>query len=108
MAGDGSPEPLRRYVTRGSDSAVQHLFKSDEAADDVRARYRAHLRSWPVPNEHMTVSTREGDTFVVASGPESAPSVVPLHGTMSNAAAWSREVATWAQGPPYRSQREGH
>lgn len=81
---------------KAAGSAVQHVFKSDESAGNVRAQYRDHLRSWPVPNEHLIVSTREGETFVVASGPKDAPAVLLLHGTMSNAAVWVREVATLA------------
>jgi pimeloyl-ACP methyl ester carboxylesterase len=41
--------------------------------------------------------TREGETFVVASGPREAPALLLLHGSGTNAAMWRGEVATWAR-----------
>ncbi|MBX3015657.1 MAG: alpha/beta hydrolase [Caldilineaceae bacterium] len=79
------------------DQPTPHNFKSVQAAAEVHKRYQAYLRLWPVPNEQLYLSTRQGETFVVASGPIGAPPVVLLHGTMSNAASWLREVGTWAK-----------
>lgn len=75
---------------------ASHVFKSDQAARAVLDRYKDYLRHWPVPSEQLYVQTREGNTFVVASGPKDAPPVVLLHGTMANAAMWIREVVSWA------------
>jgi pimeloyl-ACP methyl ester carboxylesterase len=75
---------------------ASHVFKSDQAANAVLDRYKDYLRHWPVPNEQLYVQTREGNTFVVASGPRDPPPVVLLHGTMANAAMWIREVVSWA------------
>lgn len=80
-----------------TNQAVPSVFKSEEAAEEVRRRYQELLRLWPVPNEQLYIPTRQGDTFVVASGPKDAPPLVLLHGTMANAAAWMREVATLAR-----------
>ena len=71
-----------------------HVFRSEKAASEVRTHYKECLRLWPVPNEQLYISTSQGNTFVVASGPECAPAVVLLHGTMANAAAWMCEVGT--------------
>lgn len=79
------------------DHTTPHIFKSEQAANEVLNRYKEYLCLWPVPNEQLYIPTRQGKTFVVASGPKSAPPVVLLHGTMSNAAAWMREVVTWAK-----------
>ncbi|HML21552.1 MAG TPA: alpha/beta hydrolase [Aggregatilinea sp.] len=73
------------------------VFKSAHAESEVLNRYKEHLRLWPVPNEQSYIPTRQGNTFVVASGPKSAPPIVLLHGTMSNAASWMREVVTWVK-----------
>jgi pimeloyl-ACP methyl ester carboxylesterase len=78
------------------DQTAPSVYKSAQAAKEVRDRYRAVLRLWPVANEQLTLPTRQGETFVVASGPTGAPPVVLLHGTMSNAASWMREVGTLA------------
>lgn len=74
-----------------------HIYKSEQAADEARNRYAECLRSWPVANQQRYIATRQGKTFVVACGPDSAPPVVLLHGTMSNAAAWMHEVVRWAK-----------
>ena len=75
---------------------MRAIYKSMEGKCLVLERYDAFLKRWPVPNEQLYVQTREGNTFVVASGPKDAPPVVLLHGTMANAAMWIREVVSWA------------
>jgi hypothetical protein len=44
------------------------IYRSAADAAEVESRYLELLRSWPVPKEALTVPTREGETFVVASG----------------------------------------
>ncbi len=73
------------------------IFKSEAAAVEVQTRYKELLRLWPVPNEQLHIPTRQGKTFVVASGPKDAPPLLLLHGTMANAAAWMQEIVTWAK-----------
>ena len=75
---------------------MEGVYKSGEAANRVHDQYRRYLSSWPVPNEQLFIPTREGETFVVASGPKHAPPVVLLHGTMAMTAMWMREVQLWA------------
>ncbi|MBA9003928.1 alpha/beta fold hydrolase [Thermomonospora cellulosilytica] len=72
------------------------VFTSAAGARAVRDRYRELLAGWPVPAEHRTVPTREGDTFVVACGPPGAPPVVLLHGAGSNALTWAGDAAVWS------------
>jgi pimeloyl-ACP methyl ester carboxylesterase len=45
----------------------------------------------------MRVQTREGETFVIASGPEPAPAVVLLHGTAFNSVMWMGDIVSWAK-----------
>jgi pimeloyl-ACP methyl ester carboxylesterase len=73
------------------------VFASDAGRQAVEQRYREILRHWPVPYEHLTVATREGDTFVVACGPPDAPPLLLLHGSGSNSAMWMGDVAVWAR-----------
>jgi pimeloyl-ACP methyl ester carboxylesterase len=61
----------------------------------VHQRYRALLERWPVPSEHLTVPTRLGETFVVASGPTGGPPLVLLHGSGSTSAMWLGDVASY-------------
>lgn len=73
------------------------IFTSLEAAREVEARYRAVLNDWPVANTQLTLPTRQGDTFVVACGPMTAPPLILLHGSMGNAAVWMFDAALWSK-----------
>jgi pimeloyl-ACP methyl ester carboxylesterase len=73
------------------------IFRSEQGATEVLNRYKDYLRLWPIPNKHLYIPTRQGKTFVVASGSTSAPPIILLHGTMSNAGSWMHEVVTLAK-----------
>ncbi|MBE1530961.1 alpha/beta fold hydrolase [Actinomadura algeriensis] len=73
------------------------IYKSETGERELLRRYRAHLAGWPVPAGHVRVPTREGETFVVVSGPEGAPPVVLLHGSGANATMWRDDVAAWSR-----------
>jgi pimeloyl-ACP methyl ester carboxylesterase len=73
------------------------IYASAEGALAIEQRYRGVLERWPVPSEHLTVPTCEGDTFVVACGPPDAPPVVLLHGAGANSAMWMGDVASWSR-----------
>jgi pimeloyl-ACP methyl ester carboxylesterase len=75
---------------------VSEIWKSAEGARAVRERTQAFLAHWPVPSRQLRVPTREGETFVVACGAESAPPLVLLHGSGSNSVMWMGDVAAWA------------
>jgi pimeloyl-ACP methyl ester carboxylesterase len=76
---------------------VNGIYTSAAGARAVGQRYRELLATWPVAAEHLRVPTREGETFVVASGPPDAPPLVLLHGSGSNALVWAADVATWSE-----------
>lgn len=73
------------------------IYKSEAGASEIRQRYREVLATWPVPAEHVRVPTREGETFVVVSGPEDAPPVLLLHGSGANTTQWQADVPSWAR-----------
>lgn len=73
------------------------IYKSVAGGRVVQARYRELLSRWPVPNEHLRVPTCEGDTFVIASGPEGAPAVMLFHGSAFNSVTWMGDIEAWAQ-----------
>ena len=54
------------------------------------------LTHWPVANRQFTVPTKQGETFVIACGDESAAPVVLLHGALANSATWMEDVLLWA------------
>jgi pimeloyl-ACP methyl ester carboxylesterase len=76
---------------------VAGIYKSESCRKAVEAQYRRVLARWPVPFEQLMVSTRQGNTFIVASGDPSAPPLVLLHGSGTNSASWMRDVTVWAQ-----------
>jgi pimeloyl-ACP methyl ester carboxylesterase len=76
---------------------VAEIYRSPAGRRTIEERYRALLSRWPVAHEELTVATRAGDTFVVASGSRSAPALVLLHGSGTNSASWIREIAVWSQ-----------
>ncbi|WP_344589416.1 alpha/beta fold hydrolase [Actinomadura vinacea] len=41
--------------------------------------------------------TRQGETFVLASGPQDAPPLMLLHGSGANTSMWRGDVATWSR-----------
>lgn len=53
----------------------------------ARALERLHIE-----HEALTVSTRYGETHLVAAGPKDAPPVVLLHGMEGNAASWRHQL----------------
>lgn len=77
------------------------IYKSESGAGKVRRRYEELLREWPVPAEHLRVPTREGETFVVVSGPRDAPPLLLLHGSGANTTMWRGEITSWA--PHFRT-----
>jgi pimeloyl-ACP methyl ester carboxylesterase len=76
---------------------MARIYKSEDGERAVQERYRTFLRYWPAVNQQFHAPTREGETFVVACGDESAPPLLLLHGSGGNAAMWMGDVAAWAQ-----------
>ncbi|MGW0071907.1 alpha/beta fold hydrolase [Streptosporangium sandarakinum] len=73
------------------------IYRSEAGAEEIRRRYREALDDWPVPAEQVRVPTRQGETFVVVSGPQGAPPMVLLHGAGANATMWRDDVTTWTR-----------
>lgn len=63
----------------------------------MRERYLEFLAHWPVPHERLLVPTREGETFVIASGPQDAAPLLLLHGSAFNSLMWMGDVAAWSE-----------
>jgi len=73
------------------------IYRSPESERQIKDLYDKAVSRWPVPNEHITVPTRFGDTFIVASGAPSAPPLVLLHGANSCVLAWMGEIAEYSR-----------
>jgi pimeloyl-ACP methyl ester carboxylesterase len=73
------------------------IYRSETAGAEIIRRYDEALSAWPVPAERLRVPTGEGETFVLASGPEDAPPLVLLHGSGANTTTWAGDVAAWSR-----------
>jgi pimeloyl-ACP methyl ester carboxylesterase len=73
------------------------IYKSPAGEQAVMDLYDRALERWPVPHETRMIPTRHGDTFVIASGDESKPVMMLLHGAASNSAIWGGDVAEYSR-----------
>jgi pimeloyl-ACP methyl ester carboxylesterase len=73
------------------------IYKTEAGGREILRRYEKTLAKWPVHADHLRVPTREGETFVLACGPDDAPPLLLFHGSGSNAAMWMGDVRTWAK-----------
>lgn len=73
------------------------IYKNDVIAKTIISRYRKLLELWPGDNNKLTVSTRKGETFVIACGDRQAPPLILLHGMQANSAIWMQDVAKLAR-----------
>ncbi len=76
--------------------APESIYKSLAGQKEIMEVYDSMLARWPVPHESMHLPTRYGDTFVIASGPESAPPLVLIHGAGSNSMTWTGDIADYS------------
>ena len=76
---------------------VEKIYRNEETARRIRDRYEQELERWPVPAERCHLPTREGQTFVLVTGPEQAPPLVLLHGSGANATTWRADIAAWSE-----------
>jgi pimeloyl-ACP methyl ester carboxylesterase len=83
--------------TIATPTASPGIYKTREGEQVIKSAYRQLLGQWPVPAEHCTIPTGQGETFVISCGPTDGPPVVLLHGSGANAVMWTAHVATWAR-----------
>ena len=74
------------------------IYKSTTGKEQILALYNKILAQWPLPNTHIHIPTRHGDTIVIATGDDPGPPLVLLHGTASNSATWAGDVLEYARG----------
>ncbi len=72
------------------------IYKSEAGRLAVEAHYREFLSRWRVPSTQFSVKTRQGETFIVACGPETAPPLLLFHGSGANSTAWLADIAAWS------------
>jgi pimeloyl-ACP methyl ester carboxylesterase len=73
------------------------VFRSPEIEAQYNAAYEAALRLWPVPYDELYISTRFGDTHVIASGSKDLAPLVLFQPTGAGATIWYRNVRPLSQ-----------
>lgn len=73
------------------------VFRSAEGEALYQAAYNAVLSQWPVPYEEMHLSTRFGNTHVIASGAKKLPPLLLLHPAGGGAVIWIRNIESLSQ-----------
>ncbi len=73
------------------------IYKTTAGQQKVLAWYDSVLASWTLPYQTQSVSTRQGDTFVITCGSENLPPLILLHGAASNALSWQGEMGEYSQ-----------
>lgn len=74
---------------------TKSVYKTPAGEKAVMTFYDSILSRWPAPHETVHVSTRHGDTFIIASGQLSSPPLVLLHGAGTNSYVWARDVVAY-------------
>lgn len=72
-------------------------FKSPEGKHAVLKLYDSLLEQWNMPNEKFNIDTRYGNTFVIASGPKTAPPIILLHGSAMNSIMWTKDAKEYSE-----------
>jgi pimeloyl-ACP methyl ester carboxylesterase len=73
------------------------VFRSPQAEAQYNAAYEAMLKQWPVSYEELFISTRFGNTHVIASGSKEASPLFLFQPTGAGAAQWFRNVEPFSQ-----------
>lgn len=73
------------------------LYKTVAGEQAVMATYDTALKNWPVAYQTQCISTRHGDTFVIASGDVLSPALILLHGAGGNSTMWAGDVSDYSR-----------
>ncbi len=76
---------------------TQVIFKSHNGQNAILNAYENLLKQWPVSHEKIFLTTRHGETFVIASGDPANPPLILLHGSSTNSAMWMGDVADFSR-----------
>lgn len=72
------------------------IYKTPEGERLIMGLYDDVLRRWPVPADHLTIETRHGSTFALASGDPTAAPLLLLHGAGTNSMMWGADVSKYS------------
>ncbi len=64
------------------------IFRKKGNKEQFNLAYDETMKLWPVPFEDLMISTRFGETHIIASGSIDAPALILLHGMTFSATMW--------------------
>lgn len=99
MSKETASSAFRSRYNKRVDTTVkpESFYDTPEGRGLVMAEYDAIVNAWLTPHERLNVSTRLGDTFILASGSPALPLLILLHGTNSNALYWLEDINFYRQ-----------
>lgn len=71
---------------------IDSLYKTESGEKEVKRLYDTPLTQWKMPHENIHVGTRQGNTFIIASGDKTAPVLILQHGADSNSLYWLKDI----------------
>ncbi len=80
------------HIHEGDGTAVGSTYTCEAGYAAMMRWYATSLAELRVPYESISVSTRYGDTHLLAAGPQDAPSVILLHGMEGTALGWKPQI----------------
>jgi pimeloyl-ACP methyl ester carboxylesterase len=72
-------------------------FKTQQGRDEVLIYSDMLLEKLTIPYERLNINTRHGNTFCIAAGDISAPTMVLLHGSSMNSCMWVSDILKYYQ-----------
>lgn len=76
---------------------INSVFKTEEGKNEVIKFYDEFLQKLALSYEKFYVDTREGKTFIIASGEKSNPPLILLHGSGMNSVMWLRDIKEYSK-----------
>ncbi|MCA9840284.1 MAG: alpha/beta hydrolase [Trueperaceae bacterium] len=73
------------------------IYKSAKGREIVQQQYDALLAQLSGDIEHIYVDTAQGSSFVLAAGKPSSPTIVFLHGSLSNSITWANDLSYFSK-----------
>ena len=73
------------------------IYKSAEGERKIKELNDMVSGYWPVPCDKLNISTRHGNTFIIASGEVKSPPLILLHGAGASAVSWMGDIVEYSR-----------
>ena len=76
---------------------MDSLYRTPSGEKAIQDFYSRILAKWTWPHQERYINTRFGRTFIIESGPASAPVLILQHDAGSNSLSWSGDIPLFAR-----------